>query len=167
MTPVVWPAAWLCEALVSRTGILYLADAATKPAHLPAMRLWTPRSRRFSCRVPGPAARDVSGTTCWPRRDVWPASDGSAGAAQAALGASRCQRVFAANGLTESAQSQIEASAPNRKWVVDSCISGPARADCMRWVVDLLSRRVVGWPMRVTRNWGSDGNGHLADLFRF
>ena len=152
----VWPVRWLCEALgVSRSGF-HAWLSRQQGARAVADEALTARVRAsfvVSDRTYG--ARRVwhdvlaGGASCGlhhverlmreealrarPRRRGLPADRGE-----------RCRAAIAANVLDR----QFEASAPNQKWVADFTYIWTAEG----WlyvaaVIDLFSRRVVGWSM--------------------
>lgn len=153
----VWPVAWLCEALgVSRSGFhAWLkrgpsARSCMDEALLPAVRSsFTTSARTYGARR---VWRDVleAGFSCGlhkierlmranalkarPRRRALPKDDGS-----------RVTAAIAPNVLDR----QFTADQPNRKWIADFTYIWTAEG----WlyvaaVIDLFSRRVVGWSMK-------------------
>jgi putative transposase len=153
----VWPVAWLCEALgVSRSGFhAWLkrgpsARSRMDEALLPAVRSsFTTSARTYGARR---VWRDVleAGFSCGlhkierlmranalkarPRRRALPKDDGS-----------RVTAGIAPNVLDR----QFTADQPNRKWIADFTYIWTAEG----WlyvaaVIDLFSRRVVGWSMK-------------------
>jgi len=157
----VWPVAWLCEALgVSRSGFhAWLkrgpsARSRMDEALLPAVRSsFTTSARTYGARR---VWRDVleAGFSCGlhkierlmranalrarPRRRALPKDDGS-----------RITAAIAPNVLDR----QFTADQPNRKWIADFTYIWTAEG----WlyvaaVIDLFSRRVVGWSMKAEMN---------------
>jgi len=157
----VWPVAWLCEALgVSRSGFhAWLgrgpsARSRTDEALVPAIRSsFTASARTYGARR---VWRDVleTGVSCGlhkierlmrasalrarPRRRGLP-KDGGA----------RSTSAIAPNVLDR----QFTADQPNRKWIADFTYVWTAEG----WlyvaaVIDLFSRRVVGWSMKAEMN---------------
>ncbi len=153
----VWPVAWLCEALgVSRSGFhAWLGRgpsdrARTDEALVPTIRAsFTASARTYGARR---VWRDVlaTGTSCGlhkierlmranalrarPRRRALPRDQGE-----------RSTSTIAPNALDR----QFTADQPNRKWIADFTYVWTAEG----WlyvaaVIDLFSRRVVGWSMK-------------------
>lgn len=153
----VWPVAWLCEALgVSRSGFhAWLGRgpserARTDEALMPLIRSsFTTSSRTYGARR---VWRDVleTGASCGlhrierlmranalrarPRRRALPSDHGE-----------RSTAAIAPNVLDR----QFSADQPNRKWIADFTYIWTAEG----WlyvaaVIDLFSRRVVGWSMK-------------------
>jgi len=153
----VWPVAWLCEALgVSRSGFhAWLGRgpserARTDEALMPLIRSsFTTSSRTYGARR---VWRDVleTGASCGlhrierlmranalrarPRRRALPSDNGE-----------RSTAAIAPNVLDR----QFSADQPNRKWIADFTYIWTAEG----WlyvaaVIDLFSRRVVGWSMK-------------------
>ena len=153
----VWPVAWLCEALgVSRSGFhAWLGRAPSKRARTDEALMSTIRSSFVtSARTYGARRvwRDVleTGASCdlhrierlmranalraRPRRRALPKDDGE-----------RSTAAIAPNVLDR----QFTADQPNRKWIADFTYIWTAEG----WlyvaaVIDLFSRRVVGWSMK-------------------
>ena len=157
----VWPVAWLCEALgVSRSGFhAWLsrgpsARSRSDEAIVPAIKTSFIRSARtYGARR---VWRDVleAGLSCGlhkierlmranalrarPRRRALPKDDGE-----------RLVSTIAPNMLDR----QFTADLPNRKWIADFTYVWTAEG----WlyvaaVIDLFSRRVVGWSMKAEMN---------------
>jgi putative transposase len=157
----VWPAAWLCEALgVSRSGFhawfnrgrcaRSLADGAMMPAvrasfvgsarTYGARRVWRDvLAEGFACGLHRiERLMRANALRARPRRRALPRDD-----AQRPTGA------FAPNVLDR----QFTADQPNRKWIADFTYVWTAEG----WlyvaaVIDLFSRRVVGWSMKAEMN---------------
>jgi putative transposase len=157
----VWPVAWLCEALgVSRSGFhAWLRRSPGKrsladEAMLPVVRAsFVASARTYGARR---VWRDVleTGVSCGlhkierlmranalrarPRRRALPKDDGQ-----------RLTAAIAPNVLDR----QFTADQPNRKWIADFTYVWTAEG----WlyvaaVIDLFSRRVVGWSMKPEMN---------------
>ena len=157
----VWPVAWLCEALgVSRSGFhAWLkrgpgARSREDDAIMPAVRAsFVASARTYGARR---VWRDVleAGFSCGlhkierlmraqalrarPRRRALPKDDGE-----------RSASAIAPNVLDR----QFTADQPNRKWIADFTYVWTAEG----WlyvaaVIDLFSRRVVGWSMKAEMN---------------
>jgi putative transposase len=157
----IWPVAWLCEALgVSRSGFhAWLGRgpsprARTDDALVPTIRSsFTASARTYGARR---VWRDVleTGVSCGlhkierlmranalrarPRRRALPRDEGE-----------RATSSVAPNVLDR----QFTADQPNRKWIADFTYVWTAEG----WlyvaaVIDLFSRRVVGWSMRAEMN---------------
>jgi putative transposase len=157
----VWPVAWLCEALgVSRSGFhawlkrSRCARSREDDAIMPAVRAsFVASDRTYGARR---IWRDVleAGFSCGlhkierlmraqalrarPRRRALPRDDGE-----------RSASAIAPNVLDR----QFTAEQPNRKWIADFTYVWTAEG----WlyvaaVIDLFSRRVVGWSMKAEMN---------------
>lgn len=150
----IWPVAWLCDALdVSRSGFHAWLNRSpsTHDRHDEVLTTAIDRSFKSSDRTYG--ARRVwhdvlaEGLSCGLHR-----VDGSCarivyGPDRAVVG---CRRIAACGPPRQTiCSAAFEASAPNQKWVADFTYIWTAEG----WlyaaaVVDLFSRRVVGWAMK-------------------
>ena len=152
----VWPAAWLCEALgVSRSGF-----------HAWLKRGPCARSREDEGIMPAVRASFVASARTYGARRIWRdvlEADFSCGLHKIerlmraqALGAAR-RRALPKDDGERSASTispnvldrQFTADQPNRKWIADFTYVWTAEG----WlyvaaVIDLFSRRVVGWSMK-------------------
>ncbi len=152
----IWPVAWLCEALdVSRSGFhawLNRSRASglwkTRPAAV-MRQSFMASDRTYGARR---VWHDVlaEGFNLWPSPDRAPdAQECHAGEAPQALSATRYRRAAWSAAIAPNVlDRQFHAPAPNRKWIADFTYIWTAEG----WlyvaaVIDLFSRRVVGWSM--------------------
>ena len=157
----VWPVAWLCEALgVSSSGFhAWLkrgpsARSRTDEALLPRIR----SSFKTSARTYGARRvwRDVleTGVSCGLHKiERSDARQRATGAAPTAGPAKGRRRTLDFDDRAECPRSQFTADQPNRKWIADFTYIWTAEG----WlyvaaVIDLFSRRVVGWSMKAEMN---------------
>ena len=152
----IWPVAWICEALgVSRVGLPCLAEPLAQRQMPEATRAWRQQvNASFIASDRTYGARRVW-QTCWPKASMRPASHraadapaGLAGAAAAAASAEGRRRSPDRDRAANILDRQFAAERPNQKWVADFTYIWTAEG----WlyvaaVIDLFSRRVVGWSM--------------------
>ena len=135
-------------------GLPCLADPAAA-ARGPDRRGARRGSGRASCKRPAPTVPGGSGATCWRKGFLWPAPDRAADAGEALRARPRRRRAAKDDGerrlahRAERARSPVHAERPNQKWIADFTYIWTAEG----WlyvaaVIDLFSRRVVGWSMK-------------------
>lgn len=149
-----WPVSLLCEALGVSRGASPLGSDAPGAGAASAMRRWACRCTRALYAATAPTAHAACGTTCWSKaRPVGCiVSSGSCASRRCVPGldGEACPRTVARAAVADNVlDRQFQADAPNQKWVADFTYIWTAEG----WlyvaaVLDLYSRRIVGWSMQ-------------------